>query len=341
MNILLTCVGRRSYLVDYFKEVVAPEGKVIATNSLPDTTGMYQADKSYVVPPVNSDDYIPQLAEICKKEDIDCILSLFDIDLPYLALAKDVFEKMGIHIWVSERDVVDIANDKWKTFLFLKQNSFNVPKTYLAEKEVNHALKDGTFSFPIIVKPRWGMGSISVSIAQDLEELRFLTLFAKKQINNTYLNILSKDEMDSAVIFQEMIKGPEYGMDIFNSYDRKTLAVVSKQKLAMRSGETDSAIIVVNDELKAIGSRLGNTLQHRGNLDVDLMYDEIRKQFFVIEFNARFGGGYPFSHIAGANLPRALVLLSQGLPVSDDLFYAEPGVVGHKFILPMAVKKKV
>src|SRR5690606_13564048 len=82
MNVLLTSVGRRSYLVEYFKDALGPKGKVIATNSESLTSGMIVSDKSYTVPRVDSEKYIPRLLEICHENDIGLVVSLFDIDLP-------------------------------------------------------------------------------------------------------------------------------------------------------------------------------------------------------------------------------------------------------------------
>ena len=48
MNILLTSVGRRSYLVQYFKEVIGEEGKVHVSNSTELTPAFTVADQSVV-----------------------------------------------------------------------------------------------------------------------------------------------------------------------------------------------------------------------------------------------------------------------------------------------------
>ena len=69
----------------------------------------------------------------------------------------------------------------------------------------------------------------------------------------------------------------------------------------MRSGETDKAISIRDENLENIGKVIGKNLRHVGNLDCDIFYDGL--DFYVLELNPRFGGGYPFSHEAGINTP--------------------------------------
>jgi len=49
---------------------------------------------------------------------------------------------------------------------------------------------------------------------------------------------------------------------------------------------------------------------HLGVLDIDVV--ERDGTLYVLEFNPRFGGCYPFSHMAGANLPAAYVAWALG-----------------------------
>ncbi len=58
MNILLTCVGRRDYLVDYFKQALNGRGQVFAANTYAETAGMAVADKRFIVPPVSDKSYV-------------------------------------------------------------------------------------------------------------------------------------------------------------------------------------------------------------------------------------------------------------------------------------------
>lgn len=332
MNVLLTCVGRRSYMVDYFKQAVGNNGVIIATNNDTNTTGMQAADKHFVVPQINDPKYIDSLLSICQSEDIKLVMSLFDIDLPYLAKARDRFLTIGVEVVVSDPWVVDMANDKWETFIFLTKNSIATPNTFLDLEKVKIALFTGELEFPLIIKPRWGTGSMSIFKAENIEELDFFYKFSKNEITKSYLDILNEGNLDESVVIQEFVSGQEYGLDIFNDLVGNFCCTFVKKKLDMRSGETDSAEVVENERLKALGQKLSKLLKHRGNLDVDILQGADGK-FNVLEFNTRFGGGYPFSHLAGANFPKALVQMVRGVkPYFGD---CKIGVVGYKNIVPV------
>lgn len=329
MNILLTSVGRRGYLVDYFKEAVQPNGQVIAANSEVLTSGMIAADKAYTVPRVDSAEYIPKILEICMTEDIRLVVSLFDIDLPYLAKARELFVEAGIHLVISDPWVIDVTNDKWKTAQLLKEHEISTPRTFLSINNVISELKNNLINFPFIIKPRWGMGSMSIFRADDADELNFFYSYARKQIEKSYLNILSSEEIDNSVVIQEFIEGSEYGLDVFNDLEGNYLQTIAKKKIAMRSGETDMAKVIADQRLTTLGESLAALFNHRGNIDVDVLENR-DGDLFILEVNARFGGGYPFSHLAGANYPALLVAMAKGKEF--HLNTVELGCIGLKSI---------
>lgn len=188
------------------------------------------------------------------------------------------------------------------------------------------AIKAGELKFPLILKPRWGSGSIGLEFVDDLEELEMVYQLDRKKVMKSILATASVD--DNFLLIQEVIKGPEYGLDIANDLKGEYRGVSVKQKLAMRSGETDKAITVDNVKIREIGATIGKALKHIGNLDCDVL--ERDGEYYVLELNPRFGGGYPFSQEAGVNMPKAIVAWVKGEDVNNEIFFPEYGKMFSK-----------
>lgn len=327
MNIMLTSVGRRAYMVKFFKQVLGETGQVHVCNSDDMTVAFHYADQAVVSPLIYDEGYIPFLLNYCKENRIDVLLSLFDIDLLVLAQHKKDFADIGTKVIVSDPELIAVCNDKWKTYLFLKEHGFRVPKTYLSLQETMKALDAGEISYPVIVKPRFGCGSIAMSVAED--EMALLYYFSRnnRTIRRSYLRFES-DAVEEKIIFQEMLPGQEYGVDIINDLDGNFRNAIIKRKIAMRAGETDIAELVEQETIRAEAQRLGECTGHIANMDCDMFL--VDGEPYVLEMNARFGGGYPFSHMGGCDLPRAIVSWVKGESVPDSMLTARTGFKAYK-----------
>ena len=327
MNVLLTSVGRRAYMVKYFKDALGADGQVHVCNSDDLTVAFHYADKAVVSPLIYSEEYIPFLLNYCKENKIGALVSLFDMDLPVLAKNKQRFEEIGTSVIVSSPEVIDVCNDKWKTYQFLKNNGFSTPKTYLTLQKTMLALESGELQYPIVIKPRFGCGSIALSIAED--ELALLYYYSRnvRTINKTYLHFES-DSVEDKIIYQECLKGQEYGADIINDLQGDFCQVNVRKKVAMRAGETDIAELVDEPIIARELERLGKLTKHIGNMDTDVFLVDGKP--YILEMNARFGGGYPFSHIGGAHLPKAIVEWLQGKEVDKQTLVSKTGIKAFK-----------
>lgn len=328
MNLLLTCAGRRNYIVDYFKAVLAPMGgRVYAANSTKDSTALIAADKGFILPGLIEPQYLDTLIATCKKYDVSAVIPLFDPELPVLAAAKERLAEEGIDAVVSSSGVVDVCNDKWKTAMFLQEHGFRVPRTSLC---IDHALTEisaKSLRFPLIVKPRWAMGSIGVFEADNEEELRLFYRKITNIVDQSHI-LARQSNREANVIIQEKIVGIEYGLDVVNNLNGEYIVTFVKRKLAMRYGETDGATVERNACLGAVGEALGSCLRHVANLDADLIVrgDDV----YVLELNPRFGGHYPFSQLAGANVPAAIVAWLTGKEPDVAWFQVRDNVTGYK-----------
>ena len=335
MNILFTCAGRRTYLLKYFKENLSKGDKVVATDMQLSAPALQVADVKLQVPAVYDPEYVNITLNICKEQQIDVLLSLNDLELPILAENKARFESLGVKVIVSDPKVIDIAFDKYKTAQWVESLGLEAPKTYVRLEDVKSALATGEIEFPLFMKPRWGSGSIGLESIADMEELDIYYNLLMKKIKKTILATASVG--DEYIMIQEKLTGCEFGLDIMNDLNGKNVGVSVKQKLAMRAGETDKAVTVDLPEVREMGRKIGETLGHIGNLDVDIM-QRADGAYCVLELNPRFGGGFPFSYEAGVNMPKAIIQWAKGERVDPAILQPEYGRMFSKNDYLMEIK---
>lgn len=300
LHILLTCAGRRNYLINYFRDALKGRGKVFAIDMSDTAPAMVDADVAITVPSVYDINYIPSLIEIIQIHKIDAIISLNDLELPILSRHLKYLQSTGVKVLVSSESVIDIAFDKIKTFNFIKSIGLKTPLTFTSLKEANDALKTNKITYPVVVKPRWGSASIGIDFPETYEELNLSFKLQHIKLKKSILNIVSQQDANNAILIQENMNGQEYGLDIVNDFEGNYFGTFVRKKINMRSGETDKAISVIDDRFNKIGEIISSNLKHIGILDCDIFVSN--NEFYILELNPRFGGGYPFSHEAGINI---------------------------------------
>lgn len=310
MNILLSCAGRRNYLVNYFRKALNGKGKVIATDMQLNAPALVDADLALKVPAIYDPAYIDETLKICKENNVQLLISLNDLELPILAKNKPAFAAIGVNVIVSDSRVIDICFDKWKTTQYLQSIGVNTPLTFINVDEALQAIEGGKLQFPLVVKPRWGSASIGIEFPESVEEFKLAYQLLSLRLHKTILAEASKEDADHAILIQQKIDGQEYGMDVLNDFAGNFVQAFPKRKLAMRAGETDKSVSVDNAALTGIGKTLGENLRHIGNLDCDVF--ETKEGYYVLELNPRFGGGYPFTYEAGADFPATFIEWGNG-----------------------------
>lgn len=333
MNILLTTVGRRTYLVEYFKDVLKNKGKVYAANGIYTYT-LSQADGYIITPMAFSKDYIPILLKFCKENQITAIISLLDIDAKILAEHRAIFDKEDIRLIVSNAEVMNVCNDKWETYLFLDKIGVKQPLSYLSLEKTKQAIQNGELTYPIMMKPRWGIGSFGVYKIDNEQELNVLYAKLHKDIFNTYMGRESEKDKEACIIMQQCVVGDEYGIEVLNDLNANYVATFAKQKLAMRAGETDVAITVDVSPYESLARTISTGLRHVAILDMDCIKSE-DGQVYVLELNCRFGGQYPFTHNAGVNVPLQIVEWLEGKGNNKRLLTQKTGVRSCKELKPV------
>ena len=313
MNILFSCIGKRGYVADFFRSHLEPNDRIIGTSNTPWTPGFSSCDSSYIVPDIVTREYIPAVLEVCKRESVDAILSFFDLDVMKLSGHLDDFRSLGVTPLLPDETTAKLCFDKWETFQFLVKNGIQTATTFLGFAEAKDAIKNKLLTFPVFVKPRDGYGSRHTFLARNLREMDVFFHY-----------------MDDMII-QETLKGDTYNIDVCNDLHGQVLSVVPWRKLRSNLGETEQAISVSDAALIEFGQRLGVLLGHSGPMDVDLFVSN--GQIYVLEINLRFGGGYPVSHLAGADFPRMVVSMIRGENPKPAIGQFQSGVAMMKKLL--------
>ena len=109
MNILLTSIGRRGYLVKYFKEALGAAGKVFGADNSPCSAAFAYCDGTAILPRVQKDHYPEALLEICRENNIDIVIPLIDPELEVLAPLQGLFKTEGILLLVSPPETIELA----------------------------------------------------------------------------------------------------------------------------------------------------------------------------------------------------------------------------------------
>ena len=232
MNILILSAGTRNKIVQYFKKELNGKGNVVATDCSNLAPAIYEADKFYIVPRIDADNYIDIILDICQKEKIDTLISLIDPELSLIAKNIEKFKAIGVNPVISDYDKVEMCFNKYEMYKFLINNNFKTAKSYINKEEFYKDLEDGKITFPVFVKPVTGSASININKITSKEELEVLW------------------KMSDPLIIQEFMNGQEYGIDTYiDMISKETVLIFLKKKLKMRAGETDKALSVKNEKL--------------------------------------------------------------------------------------------
>jgi len=261
---------------------------------------MQLCDKGFIVKPTTHSGYIKQLLSIVKTNKIKLLIPTVDLDLKLLAQSKRKFAALGCCVLVSTPDVVDICQDKRKTYRFLLKNGFDTPVTM----SVPSALSKMKLDWPCFLKPWDGYASRGNAKVENREELSF---FAKKIPN---------------AICQEFIEGVEHTCDVYVDFNMKARCVVPRKRIEVRAGEVSKGQVVKNSRIMSEAARLVDTLgAGPGVITLQLFLTRGNKIKFI-EINPRFGGGAPLSIKAGANFPKWILqeLLGRKKNIRPDGF---------------------
>lgn len=136
---------------------------IIGFDYFKDTVGDFWIEEKYILPDilnpeVNHEVWLDVIVKLIIERNIKLLFVGVDFELPIFAKHKEEIQRItGATVMVSTLEVVEIADDKFLTYEFLKNNSLLHPRSYLPGQVDYESL-----TYPVIIKPRKGARSIGV-----------------------------------------------------------------------------------------------------------------------------------------------------------------------------------
>jgi carbamoyl-phosphate synthase large subunit len=337
LKVVIASAGRRAHYIEWFRDALRAQdipGEVIAMEYRTSSPSFGLADRTVPAPAYNSPEYAEALHRWCARERPDLFLSLNDYELQILSgPLADGLRGLGCRVAVLDGDAQSIVLDKHRMATVLAAHRIPTPRTWLGSEVATlqaaalqaAALRpSGPGADGYVVKHRFGSGSTGLQVVTrpDLGE-------AVAESARTALGAdgLPAPDGRAAVVVQEMLPGPEYGVDGVFAVDgsSRMLGTLARRKEQMRGGDTEVATTVSAAPFRDAMKRIGGLLAPTGAIDVDFR-ETATGEPLVIDINPRLGGGYPFCHRAGADLPAALLRSAAGLGDDPSLLGYELGV---------------
>jgi carbamoyl-phosphate synthase large subunit len=252
---------------------------IVGVDPSPYSAGLYWSDSAHLIPFANDPGYIDQIINIIRIEVPDAILIGTDVELHIFAKYRKMLEdEFDVNILVSNSHVIEIADDKYLTYKFLKNNGFSYPETCLPGDEDKLISKVG---FPLIVKPRIGARSYGVHKVNDKATLNKLIKTKEKLLIQECVSSSEDEYTASALVFNGICDA----------------SIVMRREL--RDGNTYRVYVEkynkLNEEIRA----LGEVLKPHGSVNFQFRLDG--NQLKVFEINSRFSGTTPLRAHAGFN----------------------------------------
>lgn len=164
-------------IIKSIKKSSFKNSQLIGMDYFKDAIGSYWTDENYILPDildkqVSEEIWLEKVLSIILDNKINILFIGVDFELYLFAKHKDSIEmKTSCTVVVSSKESIEIADDKYLTYKFLKENALYHPLTFL-ESEITQAIESNMIDFPMIVKPRNGYRSIDVYMVKGVEELR-------------------------------------------------------------------------------------------------------------------------------------------------------------------------
>lgn len=293
-NILITSISRKVPLIDAVRKSskkINNDISIYGADVNSECIGKYFVDSFWNIPYIK--DLSPDsIINFCNKNWIQSIIPTRDGELTFFAENKDLFNKKGISVMVSDKETINICIDKLD--FFIESNKRGLPAIFTT-KNIKNIQSDR-----FVVKERYGAGSNDLGLSLSFEESK---IFAQNL---------------SEPIYQPFIEGDEISCDAYIDLNETIKGLILRKRNVIYEGESHVTTTFTNEKLEEIIKEFLSSFSFYGHVILQIIQNQ--DGFHIIECNPRFGGASTASINSGLDSFYWFLLESQGVDIFDYPF---------------------
>jgi len=265
-----------------FRESLAARGadsQVFAIDAGSSAPAAFVAGQATIVPRSTDPGFVDAVLRVCAEQNVALLVPTIDTELAVYAASAKRFADAGVTVSISSPAVIEICGNKRCTHEWLQAHGFPTVR----QTDPHSAAADAAaWPLPLIAKPFNGSASIGIRRIE------------------TQLDLAALLEGGGSYVVQEIARGREFTVNAYVNRQGKCVCAVPHWRMEVRAGEVSKGITVKDHRLMDMAARVVEALPGAfGALNIQCFMDDAG-DIRIIEINARFGGGYPLAHRAGA-----------------------------------------
>jgi carbamoyl-phosphate synthase large subunit len=238
----------------------------------------------------------------CIAMDADVLVPTVDAELRPLARARAQFARAGIALLLAPDEALDVTLDK----LALAQRCAGrapVPRT----ERLDRATDPGSWTYPVVVKPRTGSGSRDISVVRSAQDL------ARMGTSGDFL-------------VQQYLPGAEYSVDVLADASGRVVASVPRVRERIDSGVSVAGRTLHDAELERLGATVAEATGVTYIANVQFRRDAAGRPA-LLEVNPRVPGTLPLTVASGVDMPRMALDSLRGRPMPERADFRDMAMV--------------
>lgn len=268
----------------------------------------------------NKEEFYKIFLSHIESEHYDWVLGLSDVSTDMLSYHKKKIEKF-VKTVVPDYKIYSMAADKYLTMQLCMKKKIPCPITISGDETDNEEL-ESMLSFPVVVKPKKGVGAVGFAIFYDRESL----INKLPSLRTEYGNLLIQEYIPNR---------KQYTAEVFcdNNSNMKACIISEKIRFFPVTGGTSSCNITIqSSEMALIAERLLKELKWVGAANIDFILDPRDNISKVIEINPRIGATIKIAFVSGIDFSKMLLRLANGRDIEQIECY-KSGLIMRNLIL--------